>query len=252
MKINLSCAVFALSLSLLSPSIFGAEEENNKAIIEETVALARSYLGGEENLASVDTIHYQGVLVYGNGQSGTIDSVFKRPNYHQFTSVIGPIKETSTLNRTEAWQKMERLDEPGAWQLDFYSVDDVRHMQATVADALAFLKTPPSRNGRIEYEGVEEINGVKTRVLVYYHSDDIWFRRNIDPETGRVVRMVNDKGVTFAESGEKRVDGVRFPEKVIVSFLTNQGDQTMQMSYSSIVLNEEIDTSRFNVPVMSE
>lgn len=246
---------FLLScLSLLAagaaPSgLFAQEAEDHQALIEETVALAREYLGGARKLDAIDTIRYQGVLVYGSGESGTVESVFKRPNRHQFISVINNQRETSTLNRTEAWRKMENLDQPGAYSLDFYQVDDLRHLEATVIDTLSFMKAPPTRNGRIEYLGTEEVEGVETRVLLYRHSDSIWFRKYIDPETGRLLHMVNSKGVVFTYQGEILVDGVRFPEKVVVRFRTQFGQQSMEVSYSTITLNAEIDTERFRVPV---
>lgn len=240
--------LFAAPLGLLAQE----KAKDNSAIIEETVAKARAFLGGNKKLNAVSTIHLQGVIVYGNGQSGTFESVYKRPDYHQFISVIGTQKETSTLNKTEAWQKIENVATPGSWTLNFYGIDDLRHMQATVSEALSFLKTPPVRKGRIEYLGTEEVDGRLAQVLVYHHGNGIWFRRYIDNETGRVLRMINDKGVTFTEYGEKIVDGVWFPEKMVVSFRTQFGEQSMEISYSSITLNEKVDSNRFKVPAMSE
>lgn len=227
-------------------------EEEALAIVEETVAKARAYLGGDKALDAVNSIHYEGVLVYGNGQSGTIESIFMKPGYHQAISVIGPQKEISTLNKNEAWQKIERVDRPGAWSLNIYSIDELRALQATVADTLSFLKTPPTRKGRIEYLGTEEVDGRETRKLLYYHGGDRAFLRYFDSETGREVRMINQNGGIFIKSGERLVDGVRFPEKLVVKFITEIGVQSIEISYTNITVNEKFDTDRFNMPVMAE
>ncbi|EDY80681.1 hypothetical protein VDG1235_297 [Verrucomicrobiia bacterium DG1235] len=254
---------FALTVAflVLSPFFSQAQDSSDEPElteaeraqkVEETVALARKYLGGAAKLDAIKTIHSQGVLVYGNGASGTVESVFKSPNYHQFVSVINGSKETTSLNRTEAWIKVESLSSPNTYSLDFYGVDDVRHLEATVIDSLSFLKIPPTRNGRIEYLGTGEVKGEQAIVLQYIHSDRIWFRRFIDPETGRVMHMVNDKGVVFSYEGELEVDGVVFPKTTIVRSVTQFGEQTMEISYSSIKINESIDTERFRVPTTYE
>ncbi|MDQ8204827.1 hypothetical protein [Pelagicoccus sp. SDUM812003] len=256
---------FAVFLSIVSLVFIGpvsAQEaevkqpqvspEEAAAIVKETVAKARQYLGGEKALNAVKSIHYKGVLVYGNGQSGTIESIFMKPNYHQAISVIGNQKETSTLNRTEAWQKVERVDQPGSWTLNIYQLQELRAMQATVADTLSFLNTPPVRNGRIEYLGTETIDGRELVVLYYAHGRSRGFHRYIDRETGEVVHMINQNGAIMTTSGEQWVDGVRFPEKLVAKFITQFGVQTIEITYTSIDINESFDTDRFNVPVLTE
>ncbi len=245
-----SSSLFIL-LSILCPFAL-AQSGNDRQLIEETVALARAYLGGDAKLDAIKSIEYRGSLVYGDGSSGSIESVVVRPHFQQFSSVINGYKETTTLNRTEAWRKVERIDQPGSWSMDFLDPDGIRHMVASVQDTLSFFKEPPSRNGRIEYLGTEELDGRQVRVLKYLNSDYIWFLRYIDAETGKVLRMANDKGTVFTEQGEILVDGVRFPEKLIVTFATGAGQKSsMELSYTSVVVNGEIDFERFKVPVMA-
>lgn len=252
LKSLFSVSAFALVFSFVSaqeePSVPELSDEEKAAKLDEAVSLARSYLGTEESLNRVRSIKMKGVLVYGSGQSGTIESVFSSPNYHQFISVIGGNRETSTLNKYEAWRKVEQLQSPGVFELSFYEVEDLRNLEATVLDTLNFLNAPKSRNGRIEYLGTREIEGEEAIVLLYLHSDRIWFRRYIDPETGRVRHMVNNKGIVFSYEGTIEVEGVTFPEKTIVRVVTQYGEQTMEISINDIALNEEIDLERFRVP----
>lgn len=230
------------------PELSAAE----KAVItEEIVAKGRAYLGGSKKLDAIDSIRLQGVLVYGNGQSGTFESVFKRPNYHQFISVIAGSRETSTLDRTEAWSKFESLENPASYSLNFYEVEDMLNLQATVLDTLSFLKPPPTRKGSIEYLATGVIEDKEYVVLLYRHGDGIWFRRYFEPETGRVAHMVNNKGVVFTYEGRLEVDGVVFPQKTIVRFITQFGEQRMEISNSSIALNKDVDLQRFRVPTVA-
>lgn len=236
---------FAQEDAAAKPELSDAEKAK---IIKDTVALGRAHMGGEAKLDAIQAIRFKGVLVYGNGQSGTVESVFKKPNYHQFTSTIGGNKETSTLNPTAAWQMMENVQSPDAYTLNFYEVDDMRHLQATIVDTFSFLKTPPTRNGRIEYLGKGKVDGKSAIVLAYVHSDTIWFRRYFDPETGRVMHMVNSKGIVYTYEGELEANGVKFPKKTIVRFVTQFGEQSMEISYASAETNIDIDMERFKVP----
>lgn len=229
----------------VKPELTDAERAN---IITDTVALARAHMGGDAKLDAIQSIRFKGVLVYGNGQSGTVESVFKKPNNYQFTSTIGGNRETSTLNSTAAWQKMENVQSPDAYRLNFYELDDMRHLQATIVDAFSFLKTPPTRNGRIEYLGTGKVEGKAAIVLAYYHNDSTWFRRYFDPETGRVMHMVNSKGVVYTYDGELELDGVKFPQKTIVRSVTQFGEQRMEISYASVETNIDIDMERFGLP----
>lgn len=248
-----SISKILLLLSLFTPFFVAEaqEEENHDELIEEVVALARSYLGDADDLAAIKTIQYRGVLIYGNGDSGTFSSIYKKPNFQQFTSIMKGYKEVSTLNRTEAWRKAEDVSQPGSWDLDFYEVDDIHHMQATVNEAFSFMATPVARKGRIQYIGKEDVNGRDSHILVYFHADHIWFRRNIDAETGKLLSTMNDRGIRFEEHGENVINGVRFPETLITRFMSAQGEQTMELKYTSVIVNEEVNDDLFNVPVMA-
>lgn len=252
------CSIAFLFSSILSlhaqdaeplPELSDAERAQKK---DEAVELARSYLGAEKALEGVSSIKMDGVLVYGNGASGTVEAYYKSPNYHQFISVFQGTKETSTLDRNEAWRKIEDLRTPNSYTMSFYEPDDVRHLAATVSDYLSFLKTPPTRKGRIEYLGTSVVDGQDTIVLLYIHNDRIWFRRYIDPETGRVLHMVNDKGIVFSYEGEIEAGGIKFPERTIVRVVTQYGQQSMEISFSNIVVNEPMDAERFRVPSAGE
>ena len=252
MKATFVFRVLGLAALSLSTAFAEEEVEDKEALIDSTIALARSYLGEEEKLDAVSSLRYEGIVVSGSGLSGTSEIVFKKPNYYQIRTVIGGVKEVTTLNKTEGWRQTERVDQPGSWQLQLTDVADIYRMEAILQDTLGFLAEPKTRTGRILYEGSEEVEGRQTHVLVHYYGNGIWFRRNIDAETGRVLRKINDLGMIFIESEEMVVDGIRFPKTMVSRTITPEGEISMELSLSSIEVNEEIDTDIFDVPMMTE
>lgn len=248
-----AAAAFALVASTLSAQKASELTEAEKeTIIEETVALGRAYMGGDAALDAVDSVRFEGVLVHAGGQSGTVESVMKAPGYYQFISTIGGIRETSTLNPTSAWRKLENFQQPGAYSLSFYEVEELRNLEATIADSLGFLKAPKTRNGRIEFVGKGKVRGKPAIILNYVYGDRIWFRRYFNPETGRVMFMQSSKGMVFTYEGDLEAKGIRFPKKVLVSYISQYGESTMELSYSKAEVNVDVDLERFRVPQVGD
>lgn len=253
--IALVASLFLLALNSSAQSAATKSElsDAEKAkIIEETVALGRAYMGGDSKLNAIDSVRFEGVLVYAGGQSGTVESIMKKPGYYQFISSIAGIRETSTLNPTSAWRKLENFQEPGAYTMSFYDVDELRYLEATIADSLGFLKAPKTRNGRIEFVGKGKVRGKSAVILNYVYNDRIWFRRYFDPETGRVMFMQSSKGMVYTYEGDIEAGGVRFPKKVLVSYISQYGESTMEISYSKAEVNLDVDLERFRVPQVGE
>ena len=250
-KLFFAALLFASSLLPFAANAASADPEQQK-LVDETLAKARAYLGSDAKLDAVRSVRFTGVLVYGNGDSGTVDIVYKKPQHQQIVSVINGLREVSTLKRTEAWRKIERYDRPGSWELNLYETNDILRMQANVRDLFDFMKVPSARVGKVTYEGEQEIDGVMTRALRFDHGSGIFFIKYIDPATGRLNRSVNDLGMVFVPTGEKMVDGVRFPEKLVTRFLTPLGVESLELTYSGITLNEDIDNARFDVPLMTD
>ncbi|MBD5782531.1 hypothetical protein IEN85_23735 [Pelagicoccus sp. NFK12] len=251
-----SVAFFA-TLLILSSNAFAQKaselsDAEKEKIIKETVALGREYMGGDAKLNAIQSVRFEGVLVQPGGMSGTVESVMKKPGYYQFISSIGGIRETSTLAPTGAWRKLENFREPGAYTLSFYDVEELRNLEATISDSLGFLKAPKTRNGRIEFVGKGKVRGKQAVILNYVYSDGIWFRRYFNPETGRVMFMQSSKGMVFTYEGDIEVDGVRFPKKVLVTYVSQYGESTMEISYSKAEVNLEVDLQRFRVPQVGE
>ncbi len=223
-------------------------ESEHALIIEQTIAKARAYLGGDDKLKSVESITYKGSLLYSDGSTGSAEIIFKKPYFQRFVAVVGDLKETSGLNDLEAWRKQEAIGVEGSASLGVYDPAEMYNMRASVWEYLNFYEAPAGRNKSVEFVEYASVNGVDCAVLRYLHGDGIWFTRCFDRETGKLVRTVSSRGALFVESGEIMVDGIRFPKRLMTVFLNAPDSPRIEMEYGSIVLNRSIDNEIFKYP----
>ena len=223
--------------------------ESDEEIIQSTIELARSYIGSDDKLDAIDSVHYRGSLLYSSGDLGTIEMVYQKPMRHRMVAVIGGRREVSVLDGSEGWTTFERVIDSVPLSMEIFDPIRILIMQASVREAFNFFRKPDTRNGEITYEGKETINGRECNVLTYHHGDGIAYQRYIDVETGQVHKTLDSKGVEYLEEGELIVDGLRFPKKLVSTFSTAIGDQSMEFAYSSITLNEKLPESEFVMPL---
>ena len=223
--------------------------ESDEEIIQSTIELARSYLGPDDKLDAIESVHYKGSLLYSTGDLGTIEMVYQKPMQHRMVAVIGGRREVSVLDGSEGWTTFERVVDSVPLSIEIFDPIRILIMQASVREAFNFFRKPDTRNGEILYEGKETVNGRDCNVLTYHHGDGIAYQRYIDAETGQVHKTLDSKGVEYLEEGELIVDGLRFPKKLLSTFSTAIGDQSMEFAYSSITLNEKLPDSDFVMPL---
>lgn len=244
-KLVISCLV--LTLFTGQASLIGADSDEE--IIQETIKKARAYLGDSNKLDAITSIHYKGSLLYSSGDLGTIEMVYQKPMKQRMVAVIGDRKEVSVLNKSEGWTTYERVVDSVPLSMEIFDPIRILIMQASVREAFGFFKKPNVRNGSITYEGKEKVKGRECVVLTYHHGDGIAYQRYIDAETGQVLRTLDSKGVEYIEEGEIIVDGIRFPKKMVSTFSTAIGSQTMEFAYTSIKLNKDLPESDFVMPL---
>lgn len=247
MKAKLMIPIVLVLTLFLGSNSFG--QNSDEEIIQSTIKLARSYLGDSNKLDSISSIHYKGSLLYSSGDLGTIEMVYQKPMKQRMVAVIGDRKEVSVLNNSEGWTTFERVIDSVPLSMEIFDPIRILIMQASVREAFGFFKKPNTRNGEITYEGRESVKGHECIVLTYHHGDGIAFRRFIDAETGQVRRTLDSKGVEYSEEGEILVEGIRFPKKMVSTFSTAIGSQTMEFAYSSIKLNQKLPESDFIMPL---
>lgn len=239
---------FVLAVSLLLGANISAQDSDEK-IIESTIKLARAFLGDSDRLDAIDCIHYKGSLLYSSGDLGTIEMIYQEPLRQKMIAVVNDRKEVSVLNGTEGWTTFERVGDSLPLGMEIFDPVRILIMQAAVREAFSFFQKPDVRNGEISYQGKETVKGRECHVLDYDHGDGIGYRRFIDAETGQVLRMLDSKGVEYIEEGEIIVDGIRFPKKMVSTFATALGSQTMEFAYTSITLNKKLPDSEFVMPL---
>ena len=224
--------------------------EQKEALIDETIRLARKFLGGEEKLNAIRSVHMKGVMIFSNGDSGTVELKMKKPAAHLFQHTINGVESTQAIFDTEAWQRQVRLDRPNAPVVDLLSVQEIIRMKANVADAFGFYARPATKKGKVTYEGTKTIDGREARALAYLYGDGVWFLRYFDAETGQLLRTLTDYGSIKTVSGEIMVDGVRFPAKQITHVKTEGGFSSIELSFSAIEINKEFDDKLFKFPAV--
>lgn len=238
-----------VTISTISFAALARAAESDEEIIQSTIELARSYIGPDEKLDAIESIHYKGSLLYSSGDLGTIEMVYQKPMRHRMVAVIGGRREISVLDGSEGWTTFERVVDSVPLNMEIFDPIRILIMQASVREAFNFFRKPNTRNGEITYEGKETVKGRECVVLTYYHGDGIAYQRYIDAETGQVHKTLDSKGVEYLEEGEIMVEGLRFPKKMVSTFSTAIGSQSMEFAYSSITLNKKLPESDFVMPL---
>ena len=240
-----------LILTMIATGLFAVawSAESEEEIIQSTIELARSYIGPDEKLDALESIHYKGSLLYSSGDLGTIEMVYQKPMRHRMVAVIGERREVSVLDGSEGWTTFERVVDSVPLSMEIFDPIRILIMQSSVREAFSFFRKPDTRNGDITYEGKEIVNGRECVILTYHHGDGIAYQRFIDAESGQVHRTLDSKGVEYLEEGELIVDGLRFPKKMVSTFSTAIGSQSMEFAYSSIDLNKKLPESDFVMPL---
>ncbi len=247
MKAKISTLIITTISVFFGSSLYAADSDEE--IIEATIKLARSYLGDENKLESITSIRYEGSLLYSSGDLGTIEMVYQKPMRQRMVAVIGDRREISVLDGTEGWTTFERVIDSVPLSMEIFDPLRILIMQASVREAFGFFEKPNVRGGEITYDGKETFKGRECILLTYHHGDGIAYRRFIDAETGQVLRTLDSKGVEYVEEGEILVDGLRFPKKMVSTFSTAIGSQTMEFAYTSVKLNRDLPESDFVMPL---
>lgn len=211
----------------------------------ETIALARAFLGGDEALENIKSIHFRGSILMQDGTSGDVDIIVQKPLRQHVTITIGTAKEETALDGYEGWRRVQRSGQRSGWELTLLTADQVRHLRANAFENIAFFKGIESVRGSVEFLGEAEKDGVKCVKLAFAHPGDVSFVRYFNRETGQLVVTETDSGGTIRESGVLQVRGVRFP-KELVNAAPNSSSTVI---FSSITLNEEFPASLFEVPM---
>lgn len=230
-------ALLAVLVSVLS----GAETEK---IIQK----ARSYLGTEDALEAVRSVHFVGNLIMDNDDKGDIDIIFQKP-YRQRIVAVGKQREITALDDYEGWSRVEDLKDPNRWRMNLLSRDVVKRLRANTWENLSFFKGIERKGGRIEDLGTAEVGGRPAHKLSFIHETGSVFTRYFDQETGKLLLTETEQSGAIREEGEIVAGGVRFPKKIItVNKLEGGKERAVTIEFKSVTVNEPFADDMFAVP----
>ena len=214
--------------------------------LEAIIGKARAYVGSEEALNSVTSIHYLGQLISEDGTIGKVDIIFVKPEFQMVVVEIDNIRETTALSGYDGWRKVEYLDNKADWELTLLEARQIRRLQANVWENLNWFRGIEKRNAEVVYDGRKEIDGIDCDKVSYLHGDGIQFVRYFDPETGRLVATETEQGGQIREEGEILEADIHFPESVV----TAVGDESSKIQFDRVEVNKEYDEDMFEVPML--
>lgn len=215
---------------------------------EEVIAKAREYLGGDEAIDRIESIYYIGTFESSDGATGEMSIIFKKPMQQRIEVNRGDLSEVSVLNELDGWRKVFDPDDKKRWSITFHEPARVRELQANTWENLNFFRNIERRRGRIENEGLVEIDGSQAAKLVFRHPHNITFTRYFDMDTGRLVMTETHDGSEIREYGRMVVDGVVFPERIV---MRRDDELVNEIRFSEVRINEDFDESLFEVPSMT-
>ncbi len=243
---RVSSSILACACAVLGPVVVRAEPA--------VIGLARAYLGPDSTLDGITSIHFVGSLERLDAEHpdkgpirGTIDLIFVKP-LRQRQVVRGQKgTQTTVLDGYDAWDYLQDNADPSKHVLTWLSVADIKSLRAITWENLHFYRGLEG-DGAVEDKGPATVDGVVCERVDFTHGPGIVFERYFDRDTGRLVNTVRGRE-TIRESGEIRVDGVRFPKTVVsVQKSASRKDLTSTVTFDSIVLNEQEGPDVFAVP----
>lgn len=212
---------------------------------DAVIAKARAYLGGDQALAGVKSIHFTGVLEMPDGTKLPTDIVFQKPYQQRITVKGASVTETTALDGYDAWQKRANAANPAQWQLTLLDAAQVKRLRANTLENLSFYSTKIMPGCVVEVSGDVTVEGVSCVKLTFTHTGNIVFTRYFNKATGQLLKTETDNGAEIREEGSLTVDGIRFPKRVINK---NSNGTVTSIIFDSVILNEAFPADSFAVP----
>lgn len=221
----------------------------------EIIAKARAFLGSEAALNAVKSVHYVGSVSTvdpadpAKQSRASIDIIAQKPEQQRVLVKSDTAIETTALDGYEGWQRTQDLKEPKNQRHVVFRPDAVKKLRAQAWENLSFYRGIEQRGGRIEDQGLKDVDGVKCHKLAFIYSPNIIFYRYFDAATGRLVQTETEDGGITREDGERVVNGVRFPTSMKMTVKGPKGHvQTVSISFDTIAVNETFPPEVFRVP----
>ena len=178
----------------------------------ELIAKNLEARGGASQLAALQSLHFQGKMVFPGGFELVYDEVRARNAGVRVNATIQGMTVIQAYNGKEAW-KVNPFG--GRRDAERMSPDETRQM----ADS-ALIEGPllAANAGRAVYQGMEDVDGTPAYKLKVTQADGDEFTYFIDPDTYLEIKVVESRRirgaeqVTETELGDyEKVAGIYFP-----------------------------------------
>ncbi|HEU5078066.1 MAG TPA: hypothetical protein VFT72_02570 [Opitutaceae bacterium] len=233
-----------------------AATASTRADANAVIAKARAYLGSEEALNGVKSIHYSGVVeeaVSGEKSPGyKIDMIFQKEFQQRLVVTRADAVEITALNDYEAWHRVQDPARPASGNTGLYSSNTVKQLRASTWENMAFFAGIEKVGGTVIDDGEVDLDGKKAHKLSFVHEPGIVYIRYFEPETGRLLGTETDLGVRIREEGEIISAGIRFPKRIINSNTGPDGkEHVVTVTIESVTVNETFPDDIFGVPLLA-
>ena len=153
---------------------------------------------------------------------------------------------TTVLDGYDAFDFLQDNNVPSRFRLTWLTVDEVKTLRANTWENLYYYRAP--EGGSIEDKGPATVDQIACERIDFSHGPGIVYQRYFDRDTGRLVLTVRG-AESFRESGEIRVEGIRFPKMIVSTTKTATGkDLVTTATFESITLNEPLAPGLFASP----
>jgi len=214
----------------------------------QTIAQARVFLGGDAALDRVQSLIYRGTFETADGVTGQINITLKKPASQHLEIISDDMRRVTAINEFEGWERVSRISNPDEWSMVLIDFNEFRRMRANSWENLFFFKGIERMRGTVADRGMVQFDGRNAHLLVFQYDRDLTYSRYFDPATGQLFATVNDRGQDIRESGERIVDGIRFPAEIV----SRVGDrEVMKVRFTEILVNAPVDDQLFEVAPIS-
>jgi len=230
-------------------------------LADKWVIKARAYLGSDDALDAVRSLHFQGSFA-GTEQvpdpadarklieqpvKVSIDIVFQQPMQQRQIIQSGRIERTTALDGYDGWERVVDLTGKNSQRLTLLDAMSIKRLRATTVENLSFYSPKLGGAREVTYLGEEDVDAIKCVKLSFSHGGNIVFLRYFDRSSGHLVKTVVEGGGEIREEGEIIVNGVRFPKKVINT--SSRGLSTV-ITFDQVTVNESFPADTFAVPTV--
>ena len=217
------------------------------------IALARAYLGPESTLDGITSIHYVGTLDRQDPDSpskapvhATLDLIFVKPMKQRLVATGDKVTMTTVLDGYDAWDLLRDNANASRFRLTWLKASEIKTLRANTWENLYYYRAP--EGGSVEDKGPATVDGIVCERIDFSHGSGLVYERYFDRDTGRLVVTVRGPE-SLREIGEIRVDGVRFPRKIVSTTRTSSGkDLISTATFDSVTLNEPLAPGLFAAP----